>query len=65
MKTYRVQITERLGMVVEVEAENRMDAERRISDKWMNCEYILDADHFLDVSFRAKPKERQRDAAVR
>lgn len=52
-------------MVVEVEAENRMDAERRISDKWMNCEYILDADHFLDVSFRAKPKERQRDAAVR
>lgn len=55
-------------MVVEVEAENRMDAERRVSDKWMNCEYILDAldaDHFLDVSFRAKPKERQRDAAVR
>ena len=52
-------------MVVEVEAENRMDAERRVSDKWMKCEYILDADNFLDVSFRAKPKERQRDAAVR
>lgn len=52
-------------MVVEVEAENRTDAERQVSDNWKNCEYILDSDHFLDVSFRAKPKESQRDAPVR
>lgn len=34
MKPYKVMITEKLQMTVEVEAENRMEAERLVHDKW-------------------------------
>lgn len=34
MKPYKVTITEKLQMTVEVEAENRMEAERLVHDKW-------------------------------
>ena len=58
MKTYRVTISEKLQMNVEVEAKNRYEAERLVSNHWRNGDYILDADSFVDVSFRAAEPER-------
>ena len=43
MKPYKVTITEKLQMTVEVEAENRMEAERLVHDKWNKGDFILDA----------------------
>lgn len=58
MKTYEVTITETLEMTVEVEAKNRLEAEQIISDRWKNGDYILDAETFQGVAFRARLPER-------
>lgn len=58
MKTYEVTITETLEMTVEVEAKNRLEAEQIISDRWRNGDYILDAETFQGVTFRAHLPER-------
>ena len=54
MREYEVTITETLEMTVAVEAESREEAQQIASDNWKNGDYILDADHFKDVTFRAK-----------
>lgn len=55
MKEYDVTITETLKMTVTVEAE------QMVSDNWRNQEYILDADNFTGVDFKAKRHTRSRD----
>lgn len=60
MKEYDVTITETLEMTVTVEAESREEARQKVADNWKNGEYILDADHFKDVVFRAKDRSRDR-----
>ena len=60
MKEYDVTITETLEMTVAVEAESREEAQQIASDNWKNGDYILDADHFTDVVFRAKDRSRDR-----
>lgn len=60
MKEYDVTITETLEMTVEVEAESREEAQQIASDNWKNGDYILDADHFKDVVFRAKDRSHDR-----
>ena len=59
MKTYKVTITERLEMTVEVEATSRYEAERLVEKQWNDTEYILDADHFKGVTFKAEPPQRE------
>lgn len=61
MKEYDVTITETLKMTVTVEAESQMEAEQMVSDNWRNQEYILDADNFTSVDFKAKRHTRSRD----
>ena len=61
MKTYQVTITETLKMTVEIEAENRLEAEQMVSDNWRNSEYLLDADHFQGVEFHARLRQKSRD----
>lgn len=61
MKEYDVTITETLKMTVTVEAESQMEAEQMVSDNWRNQEYILDADNFTGVDFKAKRYTRSRD----
>lgn len=61
MKEYDVTITETLKMTVTVEAESQMEAEQMVSDNWRNQEYILDADNFTGVDFKAKRHIRSRD----
>jgi hypothetical protein len=62
MKPYKVMITEKLQMTVEVEAENRMEAERLVHDKWNNGDFIFDAECFKGVDFKAVMPERERGA---
>ncbi len=59
MKTYEVTITETLQKTVIVEAVSREQAQEIIEQKWKDCDYVLDADDFVDVDFTAvKVKER-------
>ena len=46
-------------MTVEVEAENRMEAERLVHDKWNKGDFILDAECFRGVDFKAVMPERE------
>lgn len=61
MKTYEVTIIEALRMKVEVEAESQQEAEQLVSDRWHHSEYILDAECFADVDFKARLLPRNRD----
>lgn len=63
-RKYTVTITETLKMNVEVEAEDEFEAEQIVSDRWHNSEYILDADNFTNVDFKAREivrKKAERD----
>ena len=61
MKDYDVTITETLEMTVTVNAASRMEAEQLVNEQWKKGDYILDADHFKDVTFRTKGRNRDRD----
>mgnify|MGYP002677952337 CR=1 FL=1 len=62
MKNYKVTITEKLQMTVEVKAGSRAEAEQTIYGRWQNSEYILDAECFKGVDFKAVLSERERGA---
>ena len=51
--TYKVTITEISKMNVFVEAGSREEAEKIISDKWRNSEYVLDSESFCNAEFTA------------
>ena len=56
---FDVTITETLQKVVTVEANNQEEAEQIVSDKWYDSEYILYADNFTGVEFKATPTGRE------
>ena len=53
MAGYKVEIMETLRHVVEVEAGSQQMAEQIVNDRWKDGEYILDADNFAGVEFKA------------
>ncbi len=52
MEIYKVEIVEMLRRTVEVEAASYDEAERIVSGRWRDSEYVLDADDFDGVEFR-------------
>lgn len=58
MARYKVEIMETLRYVVEVEAGSQKMAEQIVNDRWKDGEYILDADNFAGVEFKAVPVNR-------
>ena len=60
MRTYRVIITEKSEMAVEVEAPCRYDAERLVEKKWNNRDYPMDTDRAKEVTFTAKTVKKER-----
>ena len=54
MKTYHITITETLEMTVPIQAENLAKAEKIAEKNWKESQYILDAEHFAGVSFKAE-----------
>ncbi len=51
MSKFQVEIKETLGRVVEVEADNLLEALALVEAQWDEGEIILDAGDFFDVSF--------------
>lgn len=60
MNSYKVTISEKLEMTVEIEAPDRYEAEQLVEEQWQNGEHILDAGHFKDVRFDAVPARKAR-----
>ncbi len=56
---FDVTITETLQMTVTVTAKSREEAERIVSDKWHDDEYLIDAEHFKGVTFEAAGNKRE------
>lgn len=52
---FRVTITETMERTVEVEADNRQQAEQMVSDGWHDSRYILGSEDFTGVEFEAVP----------
>ena len=48
---YKIEITETLQKVVEVEAETVKDALGTVQDMWYGTEIVLTADDFVGVDF--------------
>lgn len=61
MKTYDVTITETLQITVPIRADSWEEAEEIAEKGWKESEYVLDASHFQEVSFRAKEQIRVRE----
>ena len=51
MRSYAVKITEILEEVVTVEASSAQEAKDKVQVAWENGDYILDAEHFRNVTF--------------
>ena len=58
MKEFEIQIKETLVMNVTVEAENAVQARELVERKWKDGDYVLDSNHFKNVSFANPKKER-------
>lgn len=65
MRTYKVKITETFEKIVEVEAQNKTEAEQIVCAAWGNSEYVLDADNFARVYFAAEPAIKKRESYER
>lgn len=53
---YEVTITETLKTKVFLEADSSEEAEEIVSDGWRKSEYILTAEDFVGVSFKARKR---------
>lgn len=53
MTKYNVMITETLQLIVEVIAENHIEAEEIVRSNWMDSKYVLSAGNFTGVEFKA------------
>ena len=52
MKSFNVEITETLRRTVTVQALDERDAYNNVRQAWINSQYILDADDFLEAGFQ-------------
>ena len=64
-KPFKVTIIETLKLTVEVEAIDRHEAEQTVSNNWRNSEYVLTADNFFGVEFRASGSEDETGETVK
>lgn len=54
MAKFKVEITETLRRVVEVEAIDASEAEDKVEEQWSDSDIVLDYDDFDGVTFVAK-----------
>lgn len=52
MKIYKIEITETLQKIIEIESDNEEDALHKVMKMYKNEEVILDYDNFVDVIFK-------------
>lgn len=51
MKTFYISITETLNKIVEVHAEDSIEALQKAEDAYYNGEIVLDSEDFVDTDF--------------
>ncbi len=54
MKKFRIEITEVLSRIVEIEAENEDDAIETVWQMYRNCDVVLDASDYVETEISAK-----------
>lgn len=54
MQKFKVDITEILQKTVTISADSPEEAERIVETGWNNSDYLLDAEDFKQVSFKAR-----------
>jgi len=54
MKKFRIEVTEVLSRIVDVEAENETDAIDAVWQMYRNCDVVLDASDYVETEISAK-----------
>ena len=57
---YKVNVEELLSRIVEVEAENKEEAEEKVREMYMNEDIVLDASDFQGVEYFVQEKKVNR-----
>ena len=54
MTKYRIEVTEVLSRIVEMEAENEIDAVEMVRQMYRNCDIVLDASDYIETEISVK-----------
>ncbi len=54
MTKYRIEVTEVLSRIVEMEAENEDDAVEMVRQMYQNCNLVLDASDYIETEISVK-----------
>ena len=54
MKKYRIEVTEVLSRIIEMDAENEDDAVEMVRQMYRNCELVLDASDYVETEISVK-----------
>ena len=54
MTKYRIEVTEVLSRIVEMEAENEDDAVEMVRQMYRNCDLVLDASDYVETEISVK-----------
>ena len=54
MKKYRIEVTEVLSRIVEMDAENEDDAVEMVKQLYRNCDIVLDASNYVETEISVK-----------
>ena len=54
MKKFRIEVTEVLRRIVEIEAEKESDAIDTVWQMYRNCDFVLDASDYVETEISAK-----------
>ena len=54
MTRYRIEVTEMLSRIVEMDAENEDDAVEMVRQMYRNCELVLDASDYVETEISVK-----------
>ena len=54
MTRYRIEVTEMLSRIVEMDAENEDDAVEMVRQMYRNCDIVLDASDYVETKISVK-----------
>ena len=54
MKKYRIEVTEVLSRIVEMDAENEDDVVEMVRQLYRNCDIVLDASDYVETEISVK-----------
>ena len=54
MKKYRIEVTEVLSRIIEMDAENEDEAVEMVRQMYRNCDLVLDASDYVETEISVK-----------